>query len=307
MHEKKIRLGIVGLGNVTRGVIPSIHRMGPNDDFELICIFTRRDPKRIRPVPSVKLVSINEIESYIGKIDVLILCTETQSVPILAPKLVKLFPVIIDCTDSSLTQQEHQEHRKNMDSICKISGHLAFIEAGWGNTNGLFGIIKTLMETTLPSGITRMKFGPGVNLGHQNIIQNLPGVKDATVWTLPTENKCYVLLKKFTFQNQIVKSIEERLYEITGKKTTVIPVKNQEELYHRRSTMSYQAMISHSDVSGSDMRFFVNLQSNPNYTGSLLVACARAAVAMYREGNVGVITFEDIPPKYFKPCSNFDK
>lgn len=307
MNEKKIRLGIVGLGNVARGVISALLCVVANIDFELVAIFTRRDPKTIKPLPSAKLVSINEIESYIGKIDVLILCTETQSVPILGPKLAKLFPVIVDCTDSSLTSQEHQEHRENMEATCKISRHLAFIEAGWGNANGLFGTIKTLMETTLPNGATQMEFGPGINLGHQNLIKHLPGVKDATVWTLPTENKCYVFVENGTDQKQIEVAIKERLHEITGKSTNVVFVNNQEELDLNRSTMPHRATISCiDDANKTNMQFSVNLQSNPNYTGSLLVACARAAVAMYRKGNVGVITSEDIPPKDFKPFGNFD-
>lgn len=152
-----------------------------------------------------------------------------------------------------------------------------------------------------------MEFGPGVNLGHQNIVKHLPGVKDATVWTCPTENKCYVLVEKVTEQKKIEAVIKERLHEITGKSTNVFFASNQEEIDIRRSTMPHRATISRTDdTSKTNMQFSVDLWSNPNYTGSLLVACARAAVAMHREGNVGVITFEDIPPKYFKPCGDIN-
>ena len=215
-----IRIGVLGYGNLGKGVELAI---GNNDDMELVAIFTRRDPESIKTVKGTKVVSVNEIEDYKDKIDVLIICGGSATdLPVQTPKYAKMFNVI----DSFDTHAKIFEHFNNVNESATETNHVALISCGWDP--GAFSLNRLMAENFLPEGNTYTFWGTGVSQGHSDAIRRIKGVKNAIQYTIPVEEamervrngenpelttrekhtrECYVVLEEGADASRIEKKI----------------------------------------------------------------------------------------------------
>ena len=316
-----IKIAINGYGNLGRGVERAIAQ---NPDMELVAIFTRRAPESITPVTKgVTVANLADIEQYKDQIDVMILCGGSATdLPVQGPQFARLFNVI----DSFDTHAKIPEHFANMDKASKEAGKISIFSVGWDP--GLFSLNRLIMESVLPQGNTYTFWGKGVSQGHSDAIRRVPGVKLAAQYTVPVEDalarvrngenpvlttrekhtrECYVVAEEGADKAAIEKEIKEMPNYFADYDTTVHFI-TEEEYRKNHSTLPHGGMVLRSGKTGAQdsenghvLEFSLKLDSNPEFTSSVLIAYARAAYRLNQEGQSGAKSVFDIPPAYLSP------
>jgi len=313
----RIRVGIVGYGNLGRGVELAIAQ---NPDMQLDAIFTRRDPASISS--ETKAYSIEDAEKFVNELDVMILCGGSATdLPEQGPQFAKLFNVV----DSFDTHALIPEYFDAVNSAANESGKLAVISTGWDP--GLFSLNRLLFESILPEGNGYTFWGKGVSQGHSDAIRRIAGVKDGKQYTIPVEaavqsvrngenpelstrekhlRECFVVAEEGADQARIRDEIVS-MPNYFADYDTVVHFISEEELKRDHSAMPHGGLVLRSGKTGTNttqiMEFGLNLGSNPEFTSSVLVAYARAAYKLHKEGQVGAKTVFDIPFGYLSPKS----
>lgn len=317
-----IRLGISGYGNLGRGVEAAVKH---NPDFELKVIFTRRDPASIKPLTKgVKVESVSKAAEYKDEIDVLILCGGSATdLPEQTPVYAKTFNVV----DSFDTHANIPAHFDAVDAAAKKSGKVALISCGWDP--GMFSLARVYGDSVLPGGETYTFWGKGVSQGHSDAIRRVEGVLDARQYTVPVQaaldavrsganptlttrqkhtRECYVVVKEGADKAKIEKEIKEMPNYFADYDTTVNFI-SQEELDANHKGIPHGGFVIRSGKTGANdefdnvVEYSLKLDSNPAFTSSVLVAYARAAARMSKEGKTGCVTVLDVPPAYLSAKS----
>ena len=312
-----MNIGIVGYGNLGRGVEFAIQE---NPDTKLVAVFTRRNPESVKiNTPDVPVLHIDEAKNFSDKIDVMILCGGSATdLPKQTPEFAKLFNVV----DSFDTHAKIPEHFAAVDDAAKKSGHAAIISVGWDP--GLFSLTRVLANAILPVGKDYTFWGKGVSQGHSDAIRRIPGVKNAKQYTVPIESaleevragknpelttrqkhlrECFVVLEEGADAAKVEQEIKTMPNYFADYDTTVNFI-SEEELEKNHSGLAHGGFVIRSGKTGADKKhnhiieFNLKLDSNPEFTGSVLVACARAINRFHREGKSGCMTIFDIPPAY---------
>lgn len=315
--SNKIRVGIVGYGNLGKGVELSLAQ---NPDFQLEAIFTRRNPDKL--LAASKMVHISEIINYKGKIDVMILCGGSATdLPEQAPEIAEIFNTV----DSFDTHAKIPEYFNKLDEVTKNAGTIGLISVGWDP--GLFSLNRLLGEVVLPSGKDYTFWGTGVSQGHSDAIRRVEGVKDGVQYTVPIESAidmvrtgknielstkekhervCYVVPEAAADLDDIKSKIKYMPNYFEDYNTTVNFI-TEEELKTNHKGMPHGGFVIRTGVTGEGsnqrMEFSLKLDSNPEFTSSVLVAYARAVYRLHNEGQTGARTVLDIPFSYLSPKS----
>lgn len=318
-----IRVGIFGYGNLGRGVESALRQ---NKDMELVAVFTRRSPESVKiRTQGVAVCHADDIESYKDKIDVMILCGGSATdLPVQTPALAKHFNVI----DSFDTHARIPEHFANVDASAKESGKVAIISVGWDP--GMFSLNRAYAMAILPEGKDYTFWGKGVSQGHSDAIRRVEGVLDGKQYTIPVESaleavrsganpdlgvrekhirECFVVAKDGADKARIEKEIKEMKNYFADYDTTVHFI-SKEELDRDHSGIPHGGFVIRSGKTGFDsehshiIEYSLKLDSNPEFTSSVLVAYARAAYRLNNEGARGCKTVLDIAPSYLTEKSN---
>lgn len=306
---KKIKVGIVGYGNLGKGLEKNIK---DNDDFELIGIFSRRDPKKLDT--SSPSFSYDDLNKFKGKIDVLMLCgSSAAGVFEQTIELAKDFNTV-DVFD---THAKIPEYFKKVDAVNKENKTLSVISTGWDP--GLFSINRALAEAVLPKGETYTFWGKGVSQGHSNAIRKIDGVLNAIQYTIPVKENlgkirsgeklqlttrekhtrlCYVVADDKADKAEIESKIKTMPNYFSDYDTTVKFI-SEEELERDHSGMPHGGHVIRNGQTGDDNNeiydFSLSLDSNPEFTSSVMIAYARACAKMHEEGHFGAYSVLDIP------------
>ncbi len=316
-----IKIGIFGYGNLGRGVEYAVRQ---NSDMELSAVFTRRAPESVKTVTGVPVYSVDDISKMKDEIDVLILCGGSATdLPEQTPALATLFNVV----DSFDTHARIPEHFANVDDAAKRGGHVALISVGWDP--GMFSLQRLLASAILPDGKDDTFWGKGISQGHSDAIRRIEGVKNAKQYTIPVEEAlasvrrgemptltarekhtrlCYVVAKEGADRSRIEKEIKEMPNYFADYDTTVCFI-SEEELLRDHSGIPHGGFVFRAGRTGEDgknshiIEYSLKLDSNPEFTASVIVAYARAAYRLNNEGAVGCKTVFDVPPAYISPRS----
>ena len=314
-----MKIAIYGYGNLGRGVELAIRQ---NPDAELFGVFTRRDPATVKTLTGAPVYAAQDVENYTAEIDVVIICGGSASdLPEMTPMLAKSFNVV----DSFDTHARVPEHFANVDKAALTHAHTAIISAGWDP--GLFSLARLYMNTVLPDGKDYTFWGRGVSQGHSDAIRRIPGVKDARQYTVPVEDalakvrsgenpelttrqkhtrECYVVAEEGADKALIEKQIKEMPNYFADYDTTVTFI-TAEEMKRDHSELPHGGQVIRCGETGADgahkhvMEFSLKLDSNPEFTASVLVACARAVVRMNSRQIFGCKTLFDVPPADLSP------
>ena len=318
-----IKIGILGYGNLGRGVECAIKH---NEDEELVAVFTRRDPSTVKILTEgATVANVSEIENWKDKIDVLIICGGSATdLPEMTPKYAKMFNVI----DSFDTHANIPTHFANVDAAAKEGGKIAMISLGWDP--GMFSVSRLYANSILANGSTYTFWGKGVSQGHSDAIRRVPGVKNGKQYTIPVESaleavrsgknpelttrekhtrECFVVLEEGADPAKVEEAIKTMPNYFADYDTTVHFI-SEEELIRDHSGIPHGGFVIHSGKTGWNdenthvIEYSLKLDSNPEFTSSVLVAFARAAVRMSKEGMVGCKTIFDVPPAYLSPLSD---
>lgn len=317
-----IRIGILGYGNLGRGVECAVKH---NEDEELVAVFTRRDPSTVQILTEgATVVNVSEIEQWKDRIDVLIICGGSATdLPEMTPKYAKLFNVI----DSFDTHANIPQHFVNVDAAAKEGGKIAMISLGWDP--GMFSVSRLYATSILNNGKTYTFWGKGVSQGHSDAIRRVPGVKDGKQYTIPVDaaleavrsgknpelttrekhtRECFVVLEEGADPAKVEEAIKTMPNYFADYDTTVHFI-SEEELKRDHSGIPHGGFVIHSGSTGWNdenkhvIEYSLKLDSNPEFTSSVLVAFARAAVRMAAEGQTGCKTIFDVPPAYLSSLS----
>ena len=308
-----IRLAIVGYGNLGRGVETSIRQ---NKDMELVAVFTRRDPASIQlQTPGVQVLPLAQLDSFGEKVDVLILCGGSATdLPEMTPALAQKFNVV----DSFDNHSRIPEHIANVHRAAKRNGKTAIVSCGWDP--GMFSLARVYAQAALPEGETYTFWGPGLSQGHSDAVRRIPGVLDARQYTLPVEEAlqkvrngenpvlttrqkhtrvCYVVADEGADRDAITQVIVTMPAYFADYDTTVHFITAQ-EMAEKHATMPHGGFVIRAgqtaDGSRHTIEYSLKLESNPKFTSSILVSCARAAVRMHERGEHGCFTMPEIRP-----------
>ncbi len=313
-----MRLGIVGYGNLGRGVENAVKQ---NPDIELVAIFTRRNPQDLKINSKSAVVNIAEIENWKDKIDVLILCGGSATdLPVQTPKYVKIFNVI----DSFDTHARIPEHFANVDKAAKQAKKIGIISVGWDP--GLFSLNRMYANAILPDGKDYTFWGKGVSQGHSDAVRRIEGVLDARQYTIPVEaavksvkngdnptlttrqkhtRECFVVAAEGADKARIEKEIKEMPNYFSDYDTTVHFI-TMDEMKKNHSGLPHGGCVIRTGQTANCkhvIEYNIKLESNPEFTSSVLVAFARAAYRLNKEGQSGARTIFDIPPAYLSAKS----
>ncbi len=314
-----IRVGIVGYGNLGRGVEKAI---GQNPDIELVAVFTRRDPSQVNTESKVPVELISNIEKYKGAIDVMILCGGSATdLPEQGPELAALFNTV----DSFDTHAKIPEYFEAVDAAARQGKNVAVISTGWDP--GLFSLNRLLAESILPEGKEYTFWGKGISQGHSDAIRRVPGVKNGKQYTIPNEaavnqirngenpelstrekhlRECFVVAEEGADLERIANEIKSMPNYFADYDTTVHFI-SEAELEEKHSAMPHGGLVLRSGTTGQAstqiIEFGLKLDSNPEFTASVLVAYARAVYKFVQEGAVGAKTPFDVPFGYLSPKS----
>lgn len=310
-----MKIGILGYGNLGRGVESAIKQ---NSDMELAVVFTRRAPESLKiNTENVPVVNVSDIENWKDKIDVLILCGGSATdLPEQTPKYAKMFNVI----DSFDTHAKIPEHFKNVDEAAKSGENVAIISVGWDP--GLFSLNRLYANAILPEGNDYTFWGRGVSQGHSDAIRRIEGVRDAKQYTVPVQKalnavkncenpelstrdkhtrECYVVLEDGADAKKVEQEIVTMPNYFADYDTTVHFI-TEEELRRNHSGIPHGGFVIRTGKTGNGnnhvIEYSLKLDSNPEFTSSVLVAYARAAFRLSKEGYAGCKTVFDIPPAY---------
>ncbi len=320
-----IKIGIYGYGNLGRGVESAIRQ---NDDLELVAVFTRRSPESVKiNTPGVPVCHADNVGDFTDKIDVMIICGgSAKDLPEQTPALAKLFNVV----DSFDTHAKIPEHFKNVDASAKESGKVAVISVGWDP--GMFSVNRLYGGAILPDGKDYTFWGRGVSQGHSDAIRRIDGVADAKQYTIPVEEaleavrcgknpelttrqkhirECFVVVKDGADEAKIEEEIKTMPNYFADYDTTVHFI-SQQELNENHKGIPHGGFVIRCGKTGVDLEnthiieYSLKLDSNPEFTSSVLVAYARAAARLNSEGASGCKTVLDIPPAYISSKSGED-
>lgn len=309
-----VRIGIYGYGNLARGVEAAIKM---NDDMELVAVFTRRDPATLRiATENAAVVSCNDVLSYKDKIDVMVICGGSATdLPVQTPALAEHFNVV----DSFDTHAKVEQHYNNVDEKAKINGKTALISTGWDP--GMFSLNRAIMSAILPNGKDYTFWGKGVSQGHSDAIRRIKGVVDAKQYTIPVDSaleavrsganpelttrekhvrECFVVAESVEDQPRIEKEIKEMPNYFADYDTTVHFI-TLDELKKNHSGIPHGGFVIRSGATSDGVNhvieYSLKLDSNPEFTGSVLIACARAVARLNARGEIGCKTVFDIAPR----------
>ena len=310
-----IRIGLMGYGNLSRGVEAAIKK---SEDLELVAVFTRRNPDTVAiRTENVPVLSESEIEAWKDKIDVLVLGGGSATyLPKQTPEYAKLFNVV----DSFDTHARIPEHFENVDKASKEAGKIGVISIGWDP--GLFSLMRMLSTAVLPDGNNYTFWGRGVSQGHSDAIRRIEGVLDARQYTVPVESsvnsvrngenpelttrqkhtrECFVVAKEGADLARIEKEIKEMPNYFDEYDTTVNFI-SQQELDENHKGLPHGGFVIRSGETSEGVKhiveFNLKLDSNPEFTGAVIAAYARAAYRLNKEGQTGCKTIFDIPVSY---------
>ena len=309
-----IKLGILGYGNLGKGTELSIKA---NPDMELVAIFTRRNPSELKSQTNTPIVSVDEIANYKDKLDVLVLCGGSATdLPHQTPEFAKTFNVV----DSFDTHAKIPEHFANVNKSAKDTNHVALISCGWDP--GLFSLNRLMADSFLQNGNTYTFWGKGVSQGHSDAIRRIKGVKNGVQYTVPVENsvnsvrngenpelntrqkhlrECYVVAEEGANKEEIEKEIKTMKNYFDEYDTTVHFV-TEEELKKNHSKMPHGGFVIRSGKTGLNgennhiIEYSLKLDSNPEFTATVLTAYSRAVYRLKEKGDFGAKTVFDIPP-----------
>ena len=309
-----IRIGILGYGNLGRGVECAIKH---NPDLELVAVFTRRAPETVKILTETAAVySVNDAEKMKDKIDVLIICGGSATdLPKQTPEYAKMFNVI----DSFDTHARIPEHFDSVDAAAKESGHIGIISVGWDP--GMFSLNRLYANAILTNGKDYTFWGKGVSQGHSDAIRRIEGVKNAIQYTVPIEDaveqvrsgsepelttrqkhlrECYVVPEEGADKAAIETAIKTMPNYFSDYDTTVTFI-TEEELKAHHSKMPHGGFVIRTGETGCEgnkhvIEYSLKLDSNPEFTGSVLVAYARAAHRLSVKGESGARSVFDIAP-----------
>ncbi len=317
-----IRIGIYGYGNLGRGVENAIKQ---NSDMELVAVFSRRDPATVKiNTPGVTVYKTEDAEKMTDKIDVMIICGGSATdLPEQTPALAKLFNVV----DSFDTHAKIPEHFDNVDKAATESGKIAMISVGWDP--GMFSLNRLYGGAILPDGKDYTFWGKGVSQGHSDAIRRVEGVADGKQYTVPVEaaleavrsgsnpelttrekhtRECFVVAKDGADKAKIEEEIKNMPNYFADYDTTVNFI-SQEELNANHSGIPHGGFVIRSGKTGANLEnshiieYSLKLDSNPEFTASVIVCFARAAARMSAEGMSGCKTVFDVPPAYLSAKS----
>ena len=320
-----IKIGIVGYGNLAKGVECAIRQ---NPDMELKAVFTRRDPASVKIMtPDVPVLTLSDAQNWKDQIDVMILCGGSATdLPKMTPEFAKDFNVI----DSFDTHAKIPEHFAAVDAAAAEGGHVAFISVGWDP--GLFSLNRLYASAILPQGQDYTFWGKGVSQGHSDAVRRLPGVLDCRQYTIPvpeamdrvrsgenpsltTREKhtryCYVVAEDGADKAAIEEAIKTMPNYFADYDTTVEFI-SMEEMKQNHSGLPHGGSVIRSGVTGwngenrQTIEYKLTLDSNPQFTASVLVAYARAAMKMKARGITGCQTVFDAAPADLSPMSKAD-
>ena len=317
-----IKIGILGYGNIGRGVETALR---DNPDMELAAVFTRRDPSQVKILSeNVPVISVSEIEAWKDKIDVLLLCGGSATdLPQQTPFYAKMFNVV----DTFDTHAKVPAHFAAVDRSAKENGKIAIISVGWDP--GLFSLSRLYGNVILPDGKDYTFWGKGVSQGHSDAIRCIAGVKDAKQYTIPVvkalaavrrgdnpelttrekhTRECFVVLEEGADAAKVEKEIKEMPNYFADYDTTVHFI-TEEELKASHSGLAHGGFVIRTGATGLHgehkhaIEYSLKLDSNPEFTTSVLLAYARAAYRLAQEGVAGCKTVLDIAPAYLSPLS----
>lgn len=311
---EKIRIGIVGYGNIGRGVELAVER---NEDMELKAVFTRRAPETVQTMSEgVPVVHMDDMLGMKDDIDVMILCGGSATdLPVIGPEIAKNFNTI----DSFDTHAKIPEYFASVDAAAKEGGNVGIISVGWDP--GMFSLNRIYAESILAQGNTYTFWGKGVSQGHSDAIRRVPGVKNAIQYTVPIEEavekvrsgcgpelttsekhlrECYVVAE----EGADLKKIEETIKNMPNyfsDYNTVVNFITEEELKENHNKMPHGGFVIRSGETGREgskhvIEYSLKLDSNPEFTSSVLICYARAAYRLAGKGESGAKTVFDIAP-----------
>lgn len=320
-----IRIGIFGYGNLGKGIECAIKH---NPDLELKAVFTRRNPDSVKILTEgVKVCSAEDAPKWKDEIDVMILCGGSATdLPVQTPKLAEYFNVV----DSFDTHARIPEHFEAVDEAAKKSGHVGMISVGWDP--GMFSLNRLYANCILPGGHDYTFWGKGVSQGHSDAIRRIAGVKDARQYTIPVESaleavrsgknpelttrekhtrECFVVAE----EGADLKKIEEEIVTMPNyfaDYDTTVHFISEEELQRDHAGIPHGGFVIRTGSTGWNdenkhvIEYSLKLDSNPEFTSSIIVAYARAAYKMNREGQKGCKTVFDVAPAYLSAESGAD-
>lgn len=314
-----IRIGILGYGNLGKGVECAVSAA---PDMELKAVFTRRDPLTVKTATGVQVVSTDAAETFKDEIDVMILGGGSATdLPVQTPKYARFFNVI----DSFDTHANIPQHYADVDAAAKASGKIGIISVGWDP--GMFSLTRVYGAAILPEGKNYTFWGRGVSQGHSDAVRRIKGVKDARQYTIPVE-KSLERVRNGENPELTVRDMHTRLVYVVAEdgadkariehdiKTmpnyfadydTTVKFISEEEMKRDHSTLPHGGFVFRSGRTGLEkengnvIEYSLKLDSNPQFTGSILTAYARAAYRMNCEGQSGCRTVLDVPPAFLLP------
>lgn len=315
-----VRVGILGYGNLARGAECAVHAA---KDMELAAVFTRRDPKTVSiSTPGVPVYSADDAGKFVDDIDVMILGGGSATdLPVMGPKYAAMFNIV----DSFDTHANIPEHFDAVDAAAKKAGKIGVISAGWDP--GMFSLARVYGAAVLPEGKTYTFWGTGVSQGHSDAVRRIDGVKDARQYTIPVEESLekvrsgqtpelsaremhkrlvYVVAEEGADKERIEREIKTMPNYFADYDTTVKFI-SEEEMQRDHAKLPHGGFVFRSgrtgfqDENGHVIEYSLKLDSNPQFTGSVLTACARAAYRMNQEGQTGARSMLDIPPAMLLP------
>ena len=317
-----IRIGIFGYGNLGRGIECAIRQ---NPDMELVAVFTRRDPSTVKISTEGAVVArADEADSFVGKIDVMILCGGSATdLPLQTPALAEKFCVV----DSFDTHARIPEHFAAVDAAARKGGNAAMISVGWDP--GMFSVNRLYAGAILPDGKDYTFWGKGVSQGHSDAIRRIAGVVNAKQYTIPIDSaleavrsgseptltarqkhlrECFVVAEEGADKARIEREICE-MPNYFADYDTVVHFITAEELARDHAGIPHGGFVIRTGKTGAELEnshvieYSLKLDSNPEFTASVIVAYARAIYRMKNEGVVGCKTVFDVPPVYLSPKS----
>ncbi len=318
---RKIKVGIIGYGNLGRGAEAAIKQQ---PDMELVAVFSRRGAVETID-PQIKTLHIDEVRSYKEEIDVMVLCGGSKSD---LPEQTPYFASMFNTVDSFDTHAKIPEFFESVNDVAEKSGFVSIISVGWDP--GLFSINRVMSEAVLIDGNTYTFWGKGLSQGHSDAVRRVEGVKSGVQYTIPSEDaiarvrkgenprlstsekhrrECFIVLEDGADPQKVEKTIIEMPDYFVDYDTTVHFI-SQEILQKEHQAMPHGGFVIRSGKTGDDnnqiVEFSLKLNSNPEFTSSVLVAYARAAYRLHSEGQKGAKTVYDIGPGYIHPSSAAD-
>ena len=317
-----IRVGILGYGNLGKGVESAIAQ---NDDMELKAVFTRRNPENVKVrTAGVKVLQADELSHMQDELDVLILCGGSATdLPVQTPQYASMYNVV----DSFDTHARIPEHFAAVDAAAKKAGKVSLISCGWDP--GMFSLNRLYANCVLPEGKDYTFWGKGVSQGHSDAVRRIEGVKDCRQYTIPVEKaveavrngsnpelttrekhtrECFVVAEEGAYLAKIENEIKTMPNYFSDYDTTVHFI-TEEEMKRDHSGLPHGGMVIRTGVTGMEkehkhvIEYSLKLDSNPEFTGSVIVAYARAVSRMNKEGMSGCKTVFDVAPAYLSPKS----